>query len=127
MHDHTLHKILEEVFAFNGMDYDIDLIRSNSRKAEIVVMKKMACIALKNSGMSYHKVGAFLNMDHCAVIHHVLHSKWMRGYDIVFPHSDYNAVLQQIDFYQDKINILRAKLKTIKRVTTPIKIGESRV
>lgn len=116
MTDSKLNQILTEVFTFNGLDYDLNLIRSKTRKMEVVVMRKTACMALKYAGLSYHQVANFLHLDHCTVIHHVLHSKWARGYDIVIPNMNPKAVQLQIDIYQKKIDVLKERLKFMREV-----------
>jgi len=105
-----MNEILTEIFAYNAMRYDLELIRSRSRRVDVVMMRKLACIALKRHGFPYDGIGKFLNRSHCAVLHLVKHSSWARGYDIRFPEILTNDIEQQIQYHQHKIDQLRAKL-----------------
>jgi len=104
---------LTEVFEYNKMYFDLEKIRSRSRRQDVVMMRKLACTVLRKAGHSYHAIGAFVNRSHCSVMHLVNNCTWAYGYNIEFPSMKPEDIQKQIEFHQKKINELRRKLTAL--------------
>jgi len=81
-------KICERVFQKNNLLFDLDLIRSSSRKSEVVMHRKVAAIALHQAGYSYPKIGEYLHRSHGSIFQLVNRCPFVQGMQVVFPEPD---------------------------------------
>jgi len=74
-------QICADTFQKNQLLFDLELIRSSTRKSETVMHRKICAMALHQAGYSYWRIANFLNRTHASIYQLVnrtpFYGKWL--------------------------------------------------
>lgn len=126
------------ILARYSITFDINKVRSKSRKAELVFKRSLICFILKKEKLSFSKIGKYINRDHATAMNllkfdmvrvgkktdSIQFSKrtsnkkfiklWREITTSIDSASDEVSILSQIEYHEGLIKALKEQLKLMK-------------
>jgi len=103
-------QLLKKAFADIDMNLDVDAVLGDSRRSDHVMMRRVACQVLRNSGYTLTKIGRELNRHHATVLHFLKNEGWEPMPEISLERDDKLAIKMRINYHKDQIAKLKEKL-----------------
>lgn len=104
--------LIQDYYGSKSLKFNIEEIRSNSRRADLVRHRRTICALLRNAGYSLPVIGAFINRSHCSVIHLLDSKGWLKTRVAPEPDPKHKkkSLMRRIFFHEKEIARLRKLL-----------------